>query len=455
MIKVGDEIELKIEKLVAGGEGLARFEERAVFVENTAPDDLIFARVTQVNSNLVKAEIIDIIEPSPSRIKPKCAMAKICGGCEWQHVDYETQLRQKRQIVQETLKKFLGEHIEVKRVIPSPKIYEFRTKIQYPATQTKVSKRILAGYYKKKTHELINIKHCEIQPPVLDGIIEDVKAKAQELGIYAYEEKRHSGELRHIILRWSEAFSNCLLVLVVNSNSASKEIVELLKFIYEKYEIVAGCLVNFNERKTNVIMGKETNLICGEGFYKEKLEDITYKIGAKSFFQVNPGSAVNILNVAKKMILENTIKPRILDAYSGVGTFGIWMSDIANEVFCVEEVEEAAQLAQENAELNSASNLTVKGGDVSKIFEELKAYKKEFDVIILDPPRKGVEENALIDLLSFNPQIIIYVSCNAATLSRDLKFLHKNGYKTEYVQPVDMFCHTHHIESVAMIKLDR
>lgn len=450
-LKINDEVEVTIKKLVYEGAGLAKIDNFTIFVEGAVPEDVLKIKIVSLNKNFAKAIILEIIAPSQHRIKPKCSMANICGGCQWQHIDYSEQIKQKRSIVQETIKKIAQEDVEVKPVIESPVLWNFRHKVQYPLGQTKVSRRVLAGYYKKNTHELINIKHCELQPEIIELITQDVRDLAQKLSVTIYDETKHVGELKHIVFRHSMSKKQCLLVFVVNAQEPSQELLVLANTLFKKYDDITGVLVNFNDKKTNVILGKETKLLLGQDFYEEELEDKIFQIGANSFFQVNPKSAVNIFNIVKNMIKDNTENPSILDAYSGVGNFGIWCADFAREVFCVEENQDAIKFAKQNIEINEIQNVSIFEGDVAKTFEEFKEYKKEFDAVILDPPRKGAGEKVLDDVVSFKPKIIVYVSCNPATLARDLKYLHTKNYKTAYVQPVDMFCHSYHIESIALL----
>ena len=448
----GDKLELFVEKLLFEGAGLARYEGLPIFVDGAAPREKVLAEVVSVNKNFAKAKIVEIVEPSESRVKPFCAMANVCGGCCWQHVDYSEQLKQKKQIVEETVKKISGLEIEVRDVLPSPQTKEFRHKIQYPVSQTKVSKRLLAGYYKKNTHELVNIKHCPIQPSVIDDLVAFIREKSVELGVSGYNETKHTGTLRHVVFRHSEANGQILIVFVINGNKMEESVRKLARVVFEYYDKVIGCLVNFNTSKTNSIMGNVTQCVIGQDFYTEKLGEKVYRVSAGSFFQVNPQSALNILNIVKSMIREDVTSPEILDAYSGVGTFGIYLGDIAKSVTCVEDYPPATADAVENIKLNNYKNFDVLTGDAKIQLENLKKVGRTFDVVIVDPPRKGLAPEAVKTTTELSRNIIIYVSCNPSTLARDLKIFSELGYKADYIQPVDMFCHTFHIENVVKLK---
>ena len=363
MYKINDIIETTAQKLVYEGDALTKIDGFPVFIEGACPEDKLKIRITKANKNYACAVIEEIIEPSPYRVKPFCPMHNVCGGCGWQYIDYNFQLEQKRNIVFETVKKITGEDIEVKPTLASPETKAFRSKVQYPVSQTKVSKRILAGYYKKGSHELVNIKFCPIQPKIIDKITEFIRQNAQELNISGYNEKLHKGELRHIVYRMSKSQNECIIIFVVNDTKLSDKFKKLSKKVMAEFAHVKGCLINYNTQRTNLIMTSDTRKIQGENFIIEKIGDKVYKISANSFFQVNTGSAKNIFDTVKEIIVQNYSTPRILDAYSGVSSFGIWLADIAKEVVSVEEAPSATKDAAENVILNNVTNLTALNGD--------------------------------------------------------------------------------------------
>lgn len=300
MLKINDVIEINIESLCFGGEGLGKHAGMAVFVADSAIGDLLKVEITQIKKNYAKGKILEIITPSKDRVKPFCALANVCGGCQWQHIDYKSQLEAKRQIVKDNLIKIGKTEIEIKEVIPSPEIKNFRCKIQYPTRQTKVSKRFLAGYYKKGTHEVVNIKHCPIQPSVIDEINEFIKTRAQEIEFTAYNERNNKGLFRHFIYRYSQSKNEILIIFVINDKKITPRLVDFAKEIKNKFSNIVGVLANFNVRKNNIILGDKFELLCGQDYITEELEGCKYKISAGSFFQVNPKSAVNIMNTVKK-----------------------------------------------------------------------------------------------------------------------------------------------------------
>lgn len=460
-MKVNDEIVVSIEKLSNLGFGIAKHEGLVIFVENGCPGDKVKIKITKSNKNWANGQILEILEKSPHRVDPPCAMQNVCGGCQLQYIDYDYQLHLKKEIIEDALKSIGNIEVEVKDPIPSPENLHYRHKVQYPIAQTKVSKRILAGYYKPKSHEIINIKHCPIQPEICDDIIEFIRNSAFDYTISGFDEKKHSGDLRHVVLRISKATGKVLVTLVVNSTKSFEKLKDFAQNIYDNFKEVSGVCVNFNPKKTNVIMGENTELIAGKDFIKERIIDKTFRIGPKTFFQINPESAENIFAFVKNYINNKYENPTILDAYAGVTSFGISVSDICRKVVSVEENKEAVTLAAETLELNEIKNVELHNMETQKFFEkELSTKKRRFDAVILDPPRKGCTEGCLDAAIklckngnSGGTGKIIYISCNPATLARDLKYLASKGATVEFIQPFDMFCHTYHIESVAVINL--
>ena len=446
-------LEVKIEKLSNLGFGIAKVNGYVIFVSGACPEDAVKIRITQKNKNFANAEIIDLITPSPHRIEPFCKMQKICGACQLQFIDYQKQLEYKKEIVADAMKSIYGYEIEVKNVIPSPKEKEYRHKIQYPIGETTDSKRIIAGYYKPNSHDLVNIKHCPIQPEYCDRIIDFIRNTAKECGVSGYKESSHQGILRHVLIRTSAFNRKNLVVLVINSKTTPNEVKLLAHKIYEELENIVGVAVSLNNNKTNLILGEKTEILEGESYVEEKLCDKTFKIGAKTFFQVNPYCADNIFRYVKDYISSNYTSPTILDAYAGISTFGICLSDIASKVTTVEEVQESVSLAETILKENGIKNVETKCSDAGKFFEHLVQKGECFDITVLDPPRKGCSKESLDFVLKLTKKAIVYVSCNPATLARDLKYLKDFGCKISSVQPFDMFPHTYHIENVVIIEL--
>ena len=390
---VPSELTAEIEKLSNLGYGIARYEGYVIFVENACPGDKLTIRLTKKNKSYAYARIVEIIESSPHRTVPICPMQKVCGACQLQFIDYDYQLKLKKQIVEDTM---VGVNVTVKDVIPSPKITGFRRKIQYPVTETRDSKRIIAGYYKPATHEIVNIKYCPIQTENCDKIIDFIRTEAQNYGLKGYCEKTHSGDLRHIVIRSSEYNNKNLVILVLNSKKFLDKAKNIAHKIYTELTDIAGVGINLNPDKTNLIMGKKNEILEGEGYIEEKLCGKIFKVGADTFFQVNPSSANNIFEYVKKYISDNFKNPVILDAYAGITAFGICLSDIAEKIVSVEEVKASVDLAEINVKNNKLKNVELHNMDAGKFFEkELNTKVRKFDITVLDPPRKGCTKESL------------------------------------------------------------
>lgn len=451
-MKVNDEYDVTIEKITNLGVGIARINGFVTFIENACPQDELKIKITKVNKNHAYGEIIEITKPSQYRVKPFCPMYKACGACQLQFIDYDKQLNIKKEITQDAIKTIGNIDIEIQNTIPSPEIKNYRHKIQYPISQTKNSGRILAGYYKPKTHEIVNIKYCPIQPEICDKIIEFIREKAFDFGIKGFIEKKHSGDLRHVVIRSSAYNGKVLVVLVVNATKNFDRLKDFAQEIFDNFDEVSGICVNYNSKKTNVILGKKTECICGEEFIEERILDKVFKIGAETFFQVNPKSAENIFKYVKDFIKSHCENPIILDAYAGISSFGICLSDIAKKIVTVEENIQSCELAQSVAKDNNVKNIEIHNEDATKFFSKEKRY---FDAIVLDPPRKGCTKESLDNAYKLSKKYIIYVSCNPATLARDLKILTEKGCSVLSIQPFDMFCHTYHVENVAIIDVNK
>lgn len=444
------EIIANIEKLSSDGKGIAHINGKVLFVDKVCPEDKCRIKIIKENKSYFVGELVEIIEKSPHRIKPFCPMQNVCGACQLQFIDYDYQLSLKKEIVEDAMRSI---DVVIDDVVPSPQIREFRHKIQYPIRQTQVSKRILAGYFKPKSHDIVNIKYCPIQPKICDEIIDFVREYAPMYKIEGYDEEKHRGLLRHVVIRSSAKTGENLVVLVINSNIVPERIKDFATKLYDNFDKIVGVTVNLNSEKTNLILTDKTSLVIGKDFIEESICKVNFKIGSNTFFQVNPKSAENIFKYIKNYVSENYVSPTILDAYAGISAFGFVLSDVAKSVTSVEENSASVKLAKDVQKLNNIKNVRLNCEDSEAFFEEEINFGRSYDITILDPPRKGCSERSLDYALKLTKSKIIYVSCNPATLARDLKYLISKGCKVNSVKPFDMFCHTCHIENVAIIEL--
>lgn len=376
------ELDLTIEKLSSDGVGIAHYDGIVVFVDKTCPQDRVRVNIKKQNKSFWIGELIEIIEKSPHRVKPFCPMHNVCGGCNLQHIDYEYQLQCKKNMVEDAMR---GIDIEVGDVCPSPQIKEYRHKIQYPIRQTQVSKRILAGYFKPKSHDIVNIKYCPIQPAICDEIIDFVREIAPMHKIEGYNEEKHTGLLRHVVIRSSASNCKNLVVLVINSNKVPERIKDFAVKLYDHFDDIIGVSINLNDKRTNLIMTDKTINVIGNECIKEELCSVEFKIGANTFFQVNPKSAENIFKYVKDYISNNFYKPIVLDAYAGISAFGLVVSDVCHKVVSVEENEQSVKLAKITKNKNKINNIELNCEDSEKFFKSQADASIKYDAIILKP----------------------------------------------------------------------
>ena len=422
-MNIQDIIELKIERIVYQGKGLARFGEKklSIFVENVLPNEVFKAKITSINKNYATAELTEIIEPSKHRIKPFCPIYNACGSCQLQICDYDYLIELKTAILKDIFPDF-----EIEPVIKSPKVLGYRHKTQYPARQTKNSKRIMLGYFKKQSHILTNIKFCPLQPDIINKIAQFIR---EYFPCDCYSETSHKGLLRHVLTRITTK-NDILLTFILNSDKINPLLYDFSKKITLEFPQIKGIYANFNKSKTNKILGDKSKKILGNDYIIEYLNDKCYKIGPESFFQVNPSAAAELFNIVKENIKPNS---NILDAYAGVGAIGIYVKDKVKSITYVEENLEAAMFAEENYKLNNLKNYEILKGDAKKHFINFKKENKIFDYIILDPPRSGCDKEGL-EAISELAENIIYVSCNPQTLKRDMEILNGKGFKIKLLK---------------------
>ncbi|MBX9687902.1 MAG: 23S rRNA (uracil(1939)-C(5))-methyltransferase RlmD [Candidatus Obscuribacterales bacterium] len=467
---------IRIDSIAPGGQGFCKSEGLAIFVDRAVPGDIADLELYDVRKDFAHARITKLKHPSNLRQEPPCKLFKLCGGCQWQHIKYEEQLNLKTDMVKQLIGHMTGiDPSIVKDALEAENSLHYRNKVQYPVSSPEKSSRILAGYYKEASHELINIKHCPVQPELLDRILEAAKEASEDFGLSAYKEKTHSGLIRHFIARHSVSEDTVLLTLVLNLSEQKLE-TELEKRLKKLAEALIdsfpgklkGVCINFNDARGNRIMGKKTRLLGGADHIIEELSsailkkqnqksNFKFRISTGSFFQVNSKQAEILMDLvlqAAKELAESLGKEKldlVIDAFAGVASMAIWVSPLAHKVIAIEEVEDAIKDAELILQSNSVENVKAICGTVESVFPQLSGENLKPDLIILDPPRKGVDRETLICAAGMEARRIVYVSCNPATLARDLKILSECGYKSKSIQPLDLFPQTYHIESVTVL----
>lgn len=430
------------------GEGIAKIDDFVIFVPGAIKGEKIETIIVKVLKTHAYGKIIKIIEKSPFRIEEDCATYKRCGGCNLRHIDYEETLNIKQQKVQNLVDKTLFKNsIKVNATIGMGNPYHYRNKAQYPVGLDK-SNEIQIGVYAQRTHEIIPIQKCFIQNIIAEKIAFAIYKFIKEKNIEAYNEKNQTGILRHIVIKVGLRTHEIMCILVLNRKNMPYES-QLVDMLVREYN-VKTIVKNINEKNTNVILGSKNIVLHGDGYIYDILGDYTFKISPMSFYQVNPVQAEVLYNTAIEMAKLNK-EDILFDLYCGIGTIGIFASTYVKKVYGIEIVEEAIKDAKENAKINNIENIEFYAGDVEKVFSNLMEKKQIYpDIIIVDPPRKGLDKNTINNILAVQPKKVVYISCNPATMVRDMKLLEEN-YKVNEIQPVDMFPFTSHVECVALM----
>lgn len=432
------------------GEGIAKIDNFTIFIEGTIKGEKCKILIVKVTTSHAFGKLIEILEKSKYRVETDCGTYKRCGGCNLRHIDYEETLNIKRNTVQNLVNKTLNNKINVNMLIGMGNPYNYRNKAQYPVGLDKNNEPVI-GVYAKRTHEIIPMRNCMIQNPLSEKISNFVFHFFIQNNIPIYNEKNGKGLLRHIVIKVGIRTHEVMCILVLNGKELKKE-KELVKLLIKEFPEIKTIIKNINVKNTNVILGNENEVIYGDGYIYDKLGDYTFKISPMSFYQINPVQTEVLYNTAIEMA--NLSKDETLfDLYCGIGTIGIFASPYVKKVYGIEIIKQAIEDARENACINDIRNIEFFAGDVEIVFEDvLNKNNDKPDVIFVDPPRKGLDKHTIEKILNVQPKKIIYISCNPASLVRDLKLLEEE-YDVREIQPVDMFPFTSHVECVAVLNL--
>ncbi|WP_073550836.1 23S rRNA (uracil(1939)-C(5))-methyltransferase RlmD [Chroogloeocystis siderophila] len=442
----GNLVEVVIHDLSDTGDGVGKFGDRVVFVPDTVPGDRALVRLTYTKPEFARAKLYEFLESSPHRVRPSCIVADKCGGCQWQHISYKYQLEAKRNLVVQALQRIGGfKHPPVDSVLAAPSPLSYRNKATYPLGISATG-QVQAGYFQKNSHQLINLNQCPIQDSRLNPLLREIKQDIQNQNWQIYDEKRHQGQIRHLALRIGRRTGEMLLTLVVKD--WIPEITTQAQKWLHRYPHLVGVAVNRNGDRTNAIFGQETQCIAGKDYLIEEFAGLQFQVRPETFFQVNTEAAEALLQeIAQQLNLHG--HEVLLDAYCGIGTLSLPLAQQVRQVIGLELQPTSVQQAQRNADLNHIHNVTFQAGKVEKLLPHLEIVP---DVVLLDPPRKGCDRTVIETLLQVQPPQIVYVSCKAATLARDLKLLCQTGvYHLFCVQPADFFPQTSHVECAAFL----
>ncbi|MED4918795.1 23S rRNA (uracil(1939)-C(5))-methyltransferase RlmD [Geobacillus thermodenitrificans] len=436
--------------LTHDGLGVAKVDGFPLFVKNALPGERAKVKVIKVKKGYGYGRLIELYEPSPDRVEPPCPVYRQCGGCQLQHLSYEGQLKAKEKQVKEVLAR-IGklEHVTVHPVIGMKNPWRYRNKAQVPVGEREGG--LIAGFYKERSHEIIDMDACFIQQEKNDVVVQAVKRIAERYGVRPYDELTHRGVLRHIVARYGAATGEVMVVLVTRTERLPHE-QEIVRDIIRDIPDVKSIVQNINPERTNVIFGVKTRVLWGSEFITDRIGDIQFAISARSFYQVNPEQTKVLYDKALEYA-ELTGTETVIDAYCGIGTISLFLAKKAKHVYGVEIVPEAIEDAKRNAALNGITNVTFAVGAAEDVIPRWYEEGIRADCLVVDPPRKGCDAALLETIMAMKPPRVVYVSCNPATLARDLRILEDGGYETIEVQPVDMFPHTAHVESVARLAL--
>lgn len=445
MLKKNDEIKLTVKSCTVQGSGVCDYNGMTVFVMGAVTGDHVIAHIIKVKKTYAVGIIKEITQKSPIRIKPECPVCEKCGGCSFAQIKYSEELKIKAQQIADNMKRLGKIDIEPDEIIPSPSSSRYRNKAQYPVGFD--GKFATIGFYAPMSHRIIDCADCKLQPEEFADITNVFRDLIREKLITVYD--GNSGLLRHIYIRKAAATNELMVCLVINGNELpnKKKIIDAL---LDANENIRSIILNTNTEKTNVVLGKKCVTLYGSDYITDELCGLKFNISPLSFYQVNRDGAEILYNKAKEYA-QLTGNETLIDLYCGTGTIGLTMAKNVKKLIGIEIVPQAIENAKKNAEINGIENAEFICGDASDIADNLLKDGINPDVVILDPPRKGCDDKVVETVSKFNPERIVYVSCDSATLARDCGRFAEHGFKTEKLTPVDMFPRTGNVENVALL----
>ncbi|WP_160041372.1 MULTISPECIES: 23S rRNA (uracil(1939)-C(5))-methyltransferase RlmD [Paenibacillus] len=447
-IKAGDRIVVTIKRIGINGEGVGYYRKKAVFVHGALPDEVVKAMVTRTEPGYLTGEIIEIEKKSPQRIEPPCPIYYKCGGCQIQHMNYDAQLQAKEEIIRESFQRYTKlETLLIRPILGMDNPWGYRNKAQLQVGRE--GKDVIAGLYAMGTHRLIDISGCPIQHPVVNRVIEQVKEIMEELDIPEYSERTRQGSVRTIVARVGQTGGKVQLTFITATDRLpdSRRLVEKIR---ERMPMVITIAQNIHKGKSPLVFGNKTVTLWGEEQLEESLGDVRFALSPRAFFQLNPEQTVKLYNAVQEAA-GLTGSELVVDAYCGTGTIGLWLAPHAHEVRGIELIPEAVLDARDNAKSSGVDNARFYEGRAEQLLPEWVQRGVRPDVVVVDPPRTGCERPLLDAIVQSKPKRMVYVSCNPATLAKDCQVLLSGGYKIEWVQPVDMFPQTSHVECCTLL----
>ena len=444
-----DIVTLKIEDCGIDGEGIGKADGFTVFVKDAVIGDTVRAKIMKAKKNYGYGRLEEIITPSPDRVEPKCQFARQCGGCQLQALSYEKQLEFKTSKVRGHLERIGGfTDIPMEKILGMDQPFHYRNKAQFPVGKSKDG-RIITGFYAGRTHSIIENRDCALGVTRNKEVLDRVIAHMEKFHIQPYDENTGKGLVRHVLIRYGFFTDEMMVCLIINGEKLPGEeaLVKSLRQIPETVSV----MVNVNKKRNNVILGEKVRLLWGQPYITDKIGEISYQISPLSFFQVNPYQTGRLYGKALEYA-QLSGNETVWDLYCGIGTISLFLAQKAKMVRGVEIIPAAIENAKENARLNGFDNTEFFVGKAEEVLPEQFARTGErADVIVVDPPRKGCDETLLSTIIKMQPDRVVYVSCDSATLARDLKYLCERGYELKKVCPVDMFPNTVSVETVVLL----
>lgn len=450
-IQKNDIMDINIEDVTLEGVGIGRHDGLAVFVPQAAVGDVLKVKIIKVKSSYLIAKTEEILTPSPNRISSDCKISSACGGCAFRHISYEAELKIKQKHVTDCLERIGGfKGIEINPIVGAKNILNYRNKVQIPISYD-AKGGVISGFYANHSHRIVPCEECLLQPKIFDEIIKYVKNFVNKNKISVYNESAGNGLIRHVYLRSAEFCSQIMLCLVINGDKIPGQD-RFIKSVTEKFSQIKSIFINVNKKDTNVILGDKFIKIFGEDYITDTLCGKKFVISPASFYQVNHDQTEVLYSLGKECIAPQKTD-NILDLYCGIGTIGLTVADKTNRLLGVEIISSAIKNARTNAALNGKKNAMFFCGDSGDVAGKNLIGNNHIDLVIVDPPRKGCCDEVIENLLKIAPKKILYISCNPATLAKNLKKLCENGkYSISKVTPVDMFPRTGHVETVVLLK---
>ncbi|MNB74733.1 23S rRNA (uracil-C(5))-methyltransferase RlmCD [compost metagenome] len=442
-LRSGDRIVVTIKRLGINGEGIGYYRRKAVFIDGALPDEVVKAEVTETQPKFIKAQLTEVEKRSPDRIEPPCPVFGSCGGCQIQHISYEGQLRAKTELVREAFARYAElADVKIKPMLGMEHPWDYRNKAQLQLKRQ--GREVIAGLYEAGSHDIVDISGCPIQHPEVNRAVEQVKSVLEELEIPLHKENGAKDGVRTIVVRHGFQ-SGYLQVTLISAGSRLPRQDDLVQRLRLALPGVTGIALNVNPRKTPLIFGERTITLWGEDTMEESLGDLHFSLSPRAFFQLNPLQTVKLYE-SVRTAAGLTGRETVVDAYCGTGTIGLWLAPYAREVRGIEAIPEAVEDAKQNAIRNGRTNASFHTGAAEELLPRWAKSGLTPDVIVADPPRTGLDARFLEAVLRVNPEKFVYVSCNPSTLAKDCKVLLDGGYQIQWVQPVDMFPQTSHVE---------